>query len=171
MLAILLALFQKIGLLPALVALVLYALLPIVRNTLTGLLGVNKEIIEAAQGLGMTESQQMLKVRIPLSLPIIMSGLRTAAVLGVGIATLSAFIGAGGLGEFINRGLALSNTRLICLGAIPAALLALLIDFFLGAIEKIIHPKLRRGDHHWISQVRRLARIGISVLILFTMLV
>ena len=98
MLSILLILFQKIGWIPAIVALILYALLPIVRNTLTGLREIDKEIIEAAQGLGMTGAQQIFKIRIPLSLPIIMAGIRTAAVVGVGITTLSAFIGAGGLG-------------------------------------------------------------------------
>ncbi len=144
MLVILLALFQKIGVLPAIVALILYALLPIVRNTLAGLEGVPPETIEAARGIGMTEWQQMRWVRIPLSIPVIMAGVRTAAVAAVGIATLAAFIGAGGLGEFINRGLALSNTRLIFLGAIPAALLALLVDFALGAVERVFDPKRNR---------------------------
>lgn len=144
MLVLLLALFQKIGVLPAIVALILYALLPIVRNTLAALSGIAPEIIEAAQAIGMTEWQQMRRIRIPLGIPVIMAGIRTAAVVGVGIATLAAFIGAGGLGEFINRGLALSDTRLICLGAIPAALLALLVDFGLGIIEKICDPKRNR---------------------------
>jgi osmoprotectant transport system permease protein len=144
MLVILLALFQKIGVLPAIVALILYALLPIVRNTLAGLQGVTAETIEAARGIGMTEWQQMRLVRIPLAVPVIMAGIRTAAVMAVGIATLAAFIGAGGLGEFINRGLALSNTRLIFLGAIPAALLALLVDFALGTVERAFDPKRNR---------------------------
>lgn len=144
MLVILLTLFQKIGVLPAIVALILYALLPIVRNTLAGLEGITPETIEAARGIGMTEWQQMRLVRIPLAIPVIMAGIRTAAVMAVGIATLAAFIGAGGLGEFINRGLALSNTRLICLGAIPAALLALLVDFALGTLERTFDPKRNR---------------------------
>ena len=140
-LAILLVLFQKIGILPAIVALVLYALLPIIRNTLVGLRSIPKELVDAGIGLGMTYWQEVKLIRIPMALPLIMAGIRTAAVVGVGIATLSAFIGAGGLGEFINRGLALSNIRLICLGAIPSALLALIVDFFLGILEKSLQPK------------------------------
>ena len=129
MLAFLLALLHRIGALPAIIALTLYALLPIVRNTLTGLEGVSPQVMEAAKGIGMTHGQRLRLVRIPLAVPVIVAGIRTATVVGVGIATLSAFIGAGGLGQFINRGLALSNTRLILLGAIPAALLALMMDF------------------------------------------
>ncbi len=144
MLAFLLALLHRIGALPAIIALTLYALLPIVRNTLTGLEGVSPQIVEAARGIGMTNGQQLRMVRIPLALPVIVAGIRTAAVVGVGIATLSAFIGAGGLGQFINRGLALSNTRLILLGAIPAALLALLIDFVIGAFEWGLRPERKR---------------------------
>ncbi len=142
MLAILLALLNKIGVLPAMIALTLYALLPIVRNTVTGLEGVPGEIVEAARGVGMTSLQQLRMVRIPLAMPIIVAGVRTAAVVGVGIATLVAFIGAGGLGEFINRGLALSNTRMILLGAIPAALLALLIDFSIAGVQWGMTPTL-----------------------------
>jgi osmoprotectant transport system permease protein len=97
MLVFLLALLQKIGVLPALIALSLYALLPIVRNTLTGLDGISPQVVEAARGLGMTESQELRMVRIPLAAPVIVAGIRTAAVVGVGIATLSAFIGPGGL--------------------------------------------------------------------------
>jgi len=144
MLVFLLALLQKIGAAPALVALTLYALLPIVRNTLTGLIEVSAEVMEAARGIGMTEYQQLKIVRIPLAAPVIVAGIRTAAVVGVGIATLSAFIGAGGLGQFINRGLALSNTKLILLGAIPAALLALIIDFTIGAFEWGLRPERKR---------------------------
>jgi osmoprotectant transport system permease protein len=135
MLAILLALLQKIGAIPAIVALTLYALLPIVRNTLTGLEGVSPEVMEAARGIGMTPRQRLLMVEMPLSTPVIIAGIRTAAVVSVGIATLSAFIGAGGLGQFINRGLALSNTNLILLGAIPAALLALVVDGSIAAFQ------------------------------------
>lgn len=144
MLVFLLALLQKIGVLPALIALTLYALLPIVRNTLTGLEGVSPQVMEAAKGIGMTEGQELRMVRIPLATPVIVAGIRTAAVVGVGIATLSAFIGAGGLGQFINRGLALSNTRLILLGAVPAALLALVVDFSIGAFEWGLRPERKR---------------------------
>lgn len=135
MLAFLLALLNQIGAVPAIVALTLYALLPIVRNTLTGLEGIDPEIQEAAVGIGMRWRQQLLMVKLPLAAPVILAGIRTAAVIGVGIATLAAFIGAGGLGQFIVRGLALSNTSLILLGAIPAAILALLVDNSLGLAE------------------------------------
>lgn len=143
MLAILLALLGKIGVLPAIIALTLYALLPIVRNTVTGLEEVSREVMEAARGIGMTRWQQMWMVRMPLATPFIVAGIRTAAVVGVGIATLAAFIGAGGLGEFINRGLALSNTRLILLGAIPAAILALAVDFSIAAAQWGLRPSRR----------------------------
>ena len=133
--------FLGIGALPAVVALTLYALLPIVRNTYTGLAGISPDIIEAAHGVGFTDRQRLWMVELPLALPVIVAGIRTATVIGVGIATLSAFIGAGGLGDFIIRGLALNNTRLILLGAAPAAALALLLDYLIGLIEKM----LRRG--------------------------
>lgn len=135
MLAILLVLLQKIGAIPAMIALTLYALLPIVRNTVTGLEGVAAETMEAARGVGMTPFQQLRMVRLPLAASYIVAGIRTAAVVGVGIATLAAFIGAGGLGDFINRGLALSNTSLILLGAVPAGLLAIIIDFSIAAVQ------------------------------------
>ena len=137
MLAFLLPLLG-IGIKPAIVALTLYALLPIIRNTYTGLTNISGEIIEAANGLGFTKNQQLWLVELPLALPIIFAGIRTDAVIGVGIATLSSFIGAGGLGDFINRGLAMNNTNLILLGAGAAAVLALAIDFFLGRVESLI---------------------------------
>jgi len=130
--------FLGIGAKPAIVALTLYALLPIVRNTYTGLSEVAPDILEAAQGVGFTNRHQLLMVELPLAVPVIVAGVRTAAVIGVGIATLSAFIGAGGLGDFINRGLALNNTWLILLGAIPAALLALLVDAAIGLVERLL---------------------------------
>ena len=135
MLVILLALLGKIGATPAILALTVYALLPIVRNTLAGLEGVPPEVLEAARGIGMTSRQRLWLVELPLAAPVVVAGIRTAAVVGVGIATLSAFIGAGGLGQFINRGLALSNIDLILLGAIPAALLALVVDGSIAACQ------------------------------------
>ncbi|MDH3358023.1 MAG: ABC transporter permease [Desulfobulbaceae bacterium] len=127
-----------IGIKPAIVALTLYAFLPIIRNTYTGLTNISDEIIEAATGVGFTPMQMLCLVELPLAMPVIFAGIRTAAVIGVGIATLSSFIGAGGLGDFINRGLALNNTNLIFLGAGTAAILALTIDFFLGFVESLI---------------------------------
>jgi osmoprotectant transport system permease protein len=167
MLVFLLALVQRIGVIPAITALTLYALLPIVRNTLTGLEGIDEEVMEAAKGIGMTEYQQLRMVRIPLATPVIMAGIRTAAVVGVGIATLSAFIGAGGLGQFINRGLALSNTQLILLGAIPAAMLALVVDFSIGAFAWGLRPE-RKRDERWARKrlVRTMALLTPFLLVL-----
>ncbi len=157
MLAILLSLLQKIGAIPAIIALTTYALLPIVRNTLTGLEGVSPAVMEAARGIGMTPRQQLWMVEIPLSMPVIVAGIRTAAVVSVGIATLSAFIGAGGLGQFINRGLALSNTNLILLGAIPAAVLALLVDGSIAAFQWGLRRR-RSRDTAFKAAIDRLLR-------------
>ena len=130
--------FTGIGATPAIIALSLYALLPIIRNTLTGLEAIPKELIEAARGVGFTPRQRLWLVEMPLAMPTIIAGIRTATVISVGVATLAAFIGAGGLGDFINRGLAMNNTRLILLGAIPAALLALAFDGLIGCIERLL---------------------------------
>jgi len=165
MLALLLALLQKIGAVPALIALSLYALLPIVRNTLTGLSEVGPEILEAARGIGMTPAQEMGLVRLPLALPVIVAGIRTAAVTGVGIATLSAFIGAGGLGQFINRGLAHADSRLILLGAIPAAILALLVDATIAAARWAIDPQRRAAARGRRWQAARAAALAAPILL------
>lgn len=125
-----------IGPQPAIVALFLYALLPIIRNTYTGITGVDATVIEAARGLGMSSSQILFKVELPLSMPVLIAGIRTATVINVGVATLAAYIAAGGLGEFIFGGIALNNTNMILAGAIPAALLALLFDFLLSRLQK-----------------------------------
>src|SRR5690606_14204600 len=114
-----------IGAKPAIVALFLYALLPIIRNTYSGILGVNPAVKEAATAMGMTRRQVLWKVELPLAFPVILAGIRTATVITVGVATLAAYIGAGGLGEFIFGGIALNNSAMILAGAIPAALLAL----------------------------------------------
>jgi osmoprotectant transport system permease protein len=145
MLAFLLALTGKIGVLPAIIALTLYAFLPIIQNTVTGLEGVSPDIIEAAEGMGMTPAQEMRLVKIPLARPVMIAGIKTAAVISVGIATLSAFIGAGGLGEFINRGLSLADTRLILLGAIPSAILALYVSFAISSLEFGLNKRKRKG--------------------------
>src|SRR5690349_13349490 len=125
-----------IGKRTVIVALVLYALLPILRNTYVGLSGIDPAVLEAAGAMGMTSAQIMLRVRFPLALSIILAGIRTATVLTIGIATIGAAIGAGGLGTFIFRGVALVSDSLILAGAIPAALLALLADFLLGLLER-----------------------------------
>jgi osmoprotectant transport system permease protein len=129
-----------IGVIPALVALVLYSLYPIVRNTYTGVRDADPAAVSAARALGMTDRQILRDVRLPLATPIIMAGIRTAAVIDVGTATLAAFIGAGGLGEPIVAGLALSDTRMILSGAIPAALLAIGVDAGLALVERMTRP-------------------------------
>ena len=167
MLAILLSLLGKIGAVPAIIALTLYALLPIVRNTLTGLEGVPDRVIEAARGVGMTRGQQLRMVRIPLALPVIVAGVRTAAVIGVGIATLSAFIGAGGLGDFINRGLALRDSRLLVLGAVPAAILALLVDFAIWAAEWSARPLRQSERRRVLAALKRPDLLAPAALVAF----
>ena len=126
----------------AIVALVLYALLPIIRNTYTGIVGVDRSVRQAAEAMGMTNWQLLRLVEMPLAARTIMAGLRVATVSGIGIATIAALIGAGGLGEFIFRGIQSVNTGLLLLGAVPAALMALAADFGLGLIEK----RLVRGQ-------------------------
>lgn len=126
-----------IGARPAIVALMLYAFLPIIRNTFTGINQVNTAVTDAAKGMGMTSRQVLLKVELPLAMPVILAGIRTATVINVGVATLAAYIAAGGLGEFIFGGIALNNTNMILAGAIPAALLSIIFDFVLGKIQHI----------------------------------
>lgn len=132
-----------IGTRPAIVALFLYALLPIVRNTYTGIKEVDPSVKEAATAMGMTNSQVLWKVELPIAFPVILAGIRTATVINVGVATLAAYIGAGGLGEFIFGGIALNNTVMILAGAIPAALLALLFDFLLSRLQHIKVKNIR----------------------------
>src|SRR5262249_23330091 len=114
----------------------LYSLLPIIRNTFTGISNVDPAIREAGRGMGMTDSQLLWQVEIPLASGVIFAGIRVAAVIGVGVATIAAAVGAGGLGMFIFRGGSMVDSRLILAGAIPAAALALIADFGLGSIEK-----------------------------------
>ncbi len=124
----------------AITALVLYALLPIIRNTAAGITGVDPAVREAARGMGLTGRQILFRVELPLSVSTILAGIRVATVLTIGIATITAAVGAGGLGEFIFRGLAMVNDPLILAGAIPAALLALGADFLLGILERLLRP-------------------------------
>ena len=124
----------------AIAALTLYALLPIIRNTSAGITGVDRAVREAARGMGMTDRQILFQVELPLSFSTMLAGIRIATVLTIGIATIAAAVGAGGLGEFIFRGLAMVNDQLILAGAIPAALLALGADFVLGVLERRLRP-------------------------------
>jgi osmoprotectant transport system permease protein len=133
-----------IGALPAITALFLYALLPIIRNTFTGITGVDAAITESARGMGMSRWQILFSVELPLAMPVILAGIRTATVINVGVATLAAYIAAGGLGEFIFGGIALNNTNMILAGAIPAALLAILLDFLLSLIQKSNVKRMRK---------------------------
>ncbi|HSF52695.1 MAG TPA: ABC transporter permease/substrate-binding protein [Algoriphagus sp.] len=129
--------FLGIGATPAIVVLFLYALLPIVRNTYTGITQVEPSVVEAATAIGMNPRQLLLKVEFPLAFPVIMSGIRTAAVINVGVATLAAFIAAGGLGEFIFGGIAMNNSNMILAGAIPSAVLAILLDQVFALANRI----------------------------------
>ncbi|BAY07567.1 ABC transporter permease [Calothrix sp. NIES-2098] len=124
-----------IGVVPAIVALTLYSLLPIIRNTYTGITGVDPAIREAGRGMGMTDKQLLFQVEIPLAMGVILAGVRVATVIAIGIATIAAAIGAGGLGVFIFRGIAVVNNQLILAGAIPAAVIALIADLVIGWIE------------------------------------
>ncbi|GMU21191.1 MAG: amino acid ABC transporter permease [Phycisphaerae bacterium] len=136
MLAFLFAVYGVLGAVPAITALVLYSLLPILLNTFTGLGNTPPEAREAAQGLGMSRFQQLRLVEFPLALPVIVAGIRTACVWTVGIATLSTYIGAGGLGDFISRGLARNDPALTLLGAVPAALIAVVLSLLIRALER-----------------------------------
>jgi glycine betaine/choline ABC-type transport system substrate-binding protein/ABC-type proline/glycine betaine transport system permease subunit len=140
LLALMIPLFG-IGVVPAIVALFLYALLPILRNTAIGLFSVDPLLKKVATGMGLTQWQRLRYVEVPLAMPTIFAGIKTAAVINIGTATLAAFIGAGGLGEFIVTGLALNNTDIILRGAIPAALLAILVEFVFEVLEKVYVPK------------------------------
>jgi osmoprotectant transport system permease protein len=125
-----------VGARTAIVALVVYALLPVIRNTVTGIRGIDPAVREAALGMGMTDGELLRLVELPLATPVIMAGIRVAAVVGVGVATIAAAVGAGGLGVYIFRGVATVNDTLILAGAVPAALMALGIDAGLGLIER-----------------------------------
>jgi osmoprotectant transport system permease protein len=124
----------------AILALMLYALLPLIRNTYVGIKGVDPAVVEAGRGMGLTDWQLLSQVQLPLALGVIIAGVRVATVISVGLATIAAAIGAGGLGEYIFRGLAMVNNSVILAGAIPAALMALAADAGLGWLEKRLSP-------------------------------
>jgi osmoprotectant transport system permease protein len=130
-----------IGAKPAIFALFLYALLPIIKNTLLGIHNVDPAIIESARGMGMSEIQILFKVEVPLAIAVIMGGVRIATVTGIGIATIAALIGAGGLGQLIYQGISMMDFDMILAGAISSAVLALLADFVLGQVEKKLTSK------------------------------
>jgi len=125
----------------AILALALYALLPLIRNTYVGIQSVDPAVVEAGRGMGLTDRQLLFQVELPLALGVIIAGVRVATVISVGLATIAAAIGAGGLGEYIFRGLAMVNNQVILAGAIPAAVMALLADLSLGWLEKRLSPR------------------------------
>jgi osmoprotectant transport system permease protein len=140
LLGFLLAVTGKIGYVPSIIALFLYSLLPIVRNTYAGIQQTPGPIVFAAEAMGLTSWQIIREVKVPLAMPVIVAGFRTAAVSVIGTATLCAFIGAGGLGVYINRGIETVNPMLVSLGVVPVAALALLVDWLLGRVGKALSP-------------------------------
>ncbi|PTY81162.1 choline ABC transporter permease [Heyndrickxia sporothermodurans] len=130
-----------VGKVPAIVALFFYSVLPILRNTYIGVKGIERNLLEAGRGMGMTGWERIRYVEIPLAIPVIMAGIRLSTVYLIGWATLAAFIGAGGLGDYIFSGLNLYQTEFIIAGAIPVTILALLVDLLLGKLENWATPK------------------------------
>jgi osmoprotectant transport system permease protein len=132
---------QGLGKVPAVIALVLYSQLPIIRNTYVGIQNVPNDLVEAGKGLGMNKWARLKEVEIPLSIPVIIAGLRTAAVMNIGIAAIAAYIGAGGLGVFIQQGIARVYDEMIITGAVLVALLAVLVDAGMALLERLVTPK------------------------------
>lgn len=141
LLAFMLVIGLGLGFKSAATGLFLYALLPILRNTVTGIDGVDQALKRAAIGMGMTDMQILMRIELPLAMRVIMAGIRTSAVIAIGVAVLGAYIGAGGLGQFITRGLGLVRNDLILLGAVPSALMALMTDFVLGRVQEWVTPR------------------------------
>lgn len=153
-----------IGTVPAVVTVILYALLPIIKNTCTGIDSINPQTLEAARGIGLTKFQILKKVQIPLALPIIMAGIRISAVTAVGLMTMAAFIGAGGLGYLVFSGIRTVNNAQILAGAIPACLLALTVDFLTALVERLVTPiSLQKGEHHKKRNQRTTQKIILAV--------
>ncbi|MGA9994627.1 MAG: glycine betaine ABC transporter substrate-binding protein [Pyrinomonadaceae bacterium] len=156
-----------IGARTAIVALVLYALLPIIRNTFTGILGVDANVREAAVAMGMTDRQVLWQVELPLAMSVILTGVRVALVISVGVATIAAAVGAGGLGEYIFRGLRQNDNTLTLAGALPAALLALAADYSLGLLEKRFDIKSRRTEKRAPALWSKIVWATLALLLLF----
>lgn len=157
--------FLGIGTLPAVVMVILYSLLPIIKNSYTGIQNINPQTLEAARGIGLTKSQILTKIQIPLALPVIMAGVRISAVTAVGLMTIAAFIGAGGLGFLVFSGIRTVNNNQILAGAIPACLLALLVDFLAGLVEKLVTPISLQRTHNSKqkqAKIRRLQKLTLS---------
>lgn len=144
---LILMVFFGLGYETAILALALYSLLPIIQNTYAGLEGVDKNLIEAGTGMGMTGMQVLYKVKIPLAMPIILAGVRVSSVVAIGAATIATFVGAGGLGEMILRGISTTDDQKILAGAIPVALLVIVVDMVLGMVEKKSSFRLRMAKN------------------------
>lgn len=156
-----------IGRLPAIIALFLYSLLPIIRNTFTGINGVDPAVREAARGMGMTDWQMLVQVELPLALTVIIAGVRVATVISIGTATIAAAIGAGGLGTYIFRGLRMNDNTLILAGAVPAAIMALAADFTLGWIERLLSTGPVRGaTRRWLLGAGAVVAVAVLALLL-----
>ena len=168
--------FLGIGTAPAIVVVVLYSLLPIIKNTYTGITNISPATIEAATGIGLTRAQILTKIQIPQALPIIMAGVRISSVSAVGLMTMAAFIGGGGLVYLIFSGIRTVNNYQILAGAIPACILALLVDYFFGAIEKLVTPLSLQSDKNHQENIKKSQRknkiivIGTIILIAFLFL-
>jgi len=132
-----------IGTKPAVAGLVIYTLLPVVRNTYVGLTGTDKAVIEAARGMGLTGTKIMLKINIPLALPVVFAGIRTAVVMGIGLAAIAAYIGAGGLGEYIFQGINRNNSNMILIGAILISIITIIIDRLMQILQKRFEKSIR----------------------------
>lgn len=159
--------FLGIGLLPSITVLFLYALLPIITNTYIGITGIDVNLLEAARGMGMSRKEILFKVELPLSVPIIMGGIKISSVTCAGTATIAALIGAGGLGRFIFRGIATGNNELILMGAIPAALLAIAINNMFGIIERALKPLQSSTNIDWVHRFKKpIVALGILVFLL-----
>ncbi|WP_143316705.1 glycine betaine ABC transporter substrate-binding protein [Clostridium sp. HBUAS56017] len=164
--------FLGIGTLPAIVTVVLYSLLPIIKNTYTGIDSINEQTIEAAKGIGLTKFQVLTKIQIPLALPVIMAGVRISAVTAVGLMTMSAFIGAGGLGYLVFSGIRTVNTNQILAGAIPACILALFVDFLASLVEKLVTPiSLQKVSNTDFARLKKQKRRNKSILAISAMAV
>jgi osmoprotectant transport system permease protein len=156
MIPILSVIGQGIGFLPTVIALFLYSQLPIVRNTYTAITNIDPALREAARGIGMTTRERLWKVEIPIALPIIMAGVRMAVVINVGIAAVAAYIGAGGLGKLISRGISQSDPRQLIAGAILVSVLAIAADYGLAWVQRLLTPKGLRGPSRTAALALRL---------------
>jgi osmoprotectant transport system permease protein len=157
--------FLGIGTLPAVVMVILYSLLPIIKNTYIGIESIDPQTLESAKGIGLTKFQILFKIQIPLALPVIMAGVRISAVSAVGLMTMAAFIGAGGLGFLVFSGIRTVNNNQILGGAIPACILALFVDFFIGIIEKLVTPislQKIKGNKEMLLKKRKRQKLVVS---------